>query len=141
MKIRMLLRFRAYDKNNNSIGFCALPFGDYRDSQMTLEDLENEILKSLKLIKDYGLEALKYTRSDYEEGVQSFRYKGMKKSKPDNVKEVDHLEFKTTFGFWDDKDKIWCCIVKSIPQLNEYHKIKFSKDIVNYRKVWYLEAN
>lgn len=140
MKIRMLLRFRAYDKNNNSIGFCALPFGDYRNDQMTLEDLEGEISKSINLIKDYGLEALKYTGPEIPEGVQSFRYKGMKKSKPDNVKEVDHLEFKTTFEFWDDKDQIWRCIVKSIPQLNEYHKIKFSKDIVNYKKVWYLEA-
>lgn len=140
MKIRMLLRFRAYDKNNNSIGFCALPFGDYRNDQMTLEDLECEISKSINLIKDYGLEALKYTGPEIPEGVQSFRYKGMKKSKPDNLKEVDHLEFKTTFEFWNDKDKIWCCIVKSIPQLNEYHKIKFSKDIVNYKKVWYLEA-
>lgn len=140
MKIRMLLRFRAHDKNNNSIGFCALPFGDYRNDQMTLEDLEGEISKSINLIKDYGLEALKYTGPEIPEGVQSFRYKGMKKSKPDNVKEVDHLEFKTTFEFWDDKDQIWRCIVKSIPQLNEYHKIKFSKDIVNYKKVWYLEA-
>lgn len=136
----MLLRFRAYDKNNNSIGFCALPFGDYRDYQMTLEELESEISKSINLIKKCGLEALKYTGPEIPEGVQSFRYKGMKKSKPDNVKEVDHLEFKTIFEFWNDKEKNWCCIVKSIPQLNEYHKIKFSKDIINYRKVWYLEA-
>ena len=136
----MLLRFRAYDKNNNSIGFCALPFGDYRDSQMTLEDLEGEILKSLKLIKKSGLEILRYVGVETPEGVQSFRYRGMKKSKPDNVKEVDHLEFKTQFEFFDDKEKIWCCIVKSIPQLNEYHKIKFKHDIINYRKVWYLEA-
>lgn len=140
MKIRMLLRFRAYDKNNNSIGFCALPFGDYRNDQMTLEDLEDEISKSINLIKKCGLEALKYTGPEIPEEVQSFRYRGMKKSKSDNVKEVDHLEFKTTFEFWDDKDQIWRCIVKSIPQLNEYHKIKFSKDIVNYKKVWYLEA-
>ena len=140
MKIRMLLRFRAYDKNNNSIGFCALPFGDYRDSQMTLEDLEGEILKSLKLIKKSGLEILRYVGVETPEGVQSFRYRGMKKSKPDNVKEVDHLEFKTQFEFFDEKEKIWCCIVKSIPQLNEYHKIKFKHDIINYRKVWYLEA-
>lgn len=136
----MLLRFRAYDKNNNSIGFCALPFGDYRDSQMTLEDLEGEILKSLKLIKKSGLEILRYVGVETPEGVQSFRYRGMKKSKPDNVKEVDHLEFKTQFEFFDEKEKIWCCIVKSIPQLNEYHKIKFKHDIINYRKVWYLEA-
>ena len=141
MKIRMLLRFRAYDVNDQTIGFCALPFGDYRNDQMTLEDLEGEISKSINLIKDYGLEALKYTGPEIPEGVQSFRYRGMKKSKPDNVKEVDHLEFKTTFEFWDDKDKIWRCIVKSIPQLNEYHKIKFSKDIIKYKKVWYLEAN
>lgn len=137
----MLLRFRAYDVNDQTIGFCALPFGDYRDSQMTLEELESEISKSINLIKKCGLEVLKYTGPEIPEGVQSFRYRGMKKSKPDNVKEVDHLEFKTTFEFWDDKDKIWRCIVKSIPQLNEYHKIKFSKDIINYRKVWYLEAN
>ena len=65
----------------------------------------------------------------------------MKKSKPDNVKEVDHLEFKTIFEFWNDKEKNWYRIIKSIPQLNEYDKIKFSKDIINYRKVWYLEAN
>lgn len=140
MKIRMLLRFRAYDVNDQTIGFCALPFGDYRNDQMTLEELESEISKSINLIKKCGLEALKYTGSEIPEGVQSFRYKGMKKSKPDNVKEVDHLEFKTTFEFWDDKDQIWRCIVKSLPQLNEYHKIKFSKDIVNYKKVWYLEA-
>ena len=140
MKIRMLLRFMAYDVNDQTIGFCALPFGDYRNDQMTLEDLEGEISKSINLIKDYGLEALKYTGPEIPEGVQSFRYRGMKKSKPDNVKEVDHLEFKTTFEFWDDKDQTWRCIVKSIPQLNEYHKIKFSKDIVNYKKVWYLEA-
>ncbi|WP_455079020.1 hypothetical protein [Peptostreptococcus stomatis] len=140
MKIRMLLRFRAYDKNNNSIGFCALPFGDYRDSQMTLEDLENEISKSINLIKKCGLEALKYTGPEIPEGVQSFRYRGMKTTKPDNIEDLDHLEFKTTFEFWDDKDKIWRCIVKSIPQLNEYHKIKFKHDIINYRKVWYLEA-
>ena len=50
MKIRMLLRFRAYDVNDQTIGFCALPFGDYRDSQMTLEELENEISKSINLI-------------------------------------------------------------------------------------------
>lgn len=140
MKVRMLLRFRAYDKNDNSIGFCALPFGDYRDSQMTLEDLESEISKSINLIKKCGLEALKYTGPEIPEGVQSFRYRGMKKSKPDNTKEVDHLEFKTTFEFFDEKEKIWCCIAKSIPQLNEYHKIKFKHDIINYRKVWYLEA-
>lgn len=141
MKIRMSLRFRAYDVDNNSIGFCALPFGDYRDYQMTLEELENEISQSINLIKKCGLEALKYTGPEIPEGVQSFRYNGMKKSKPDNVKEVGHLEFKTTFEFWDDKEKNWYRIIKSIPQLNEYHKIKFSKDIVNYKKVWYLEAN
>ena len=137
----MLLRFRAYDKNNNSIGFCALPFGDYRNDQMTLEELESEISKSINLIKKCGLEALKYTGPEIPEGVQSFRYKGMKKSKPDNVKEVDQLEFKTIFEFWNDKEKNWYRIIKSIPQLNEYDKIKFSKDIINYRKVWYLEAN
>lgn len=141
MKIRMSLRFRAYDKNNNSIGFCALPFGDYRNDQMTLEELESEISKSINLIKKCGLEALKYTGPEIPEGVQSFRYKGMKKSKPDNVKEVDHLEFKTIFEFWNDKEKNWYRIIKSIPQLNEYDKIKFSKSIINYRKVWYLEAN
>ena len=141
MKIRMSLRFRAYDKNNNSIGFCVLPFGDYRNDQMTLEELESEISKSINLIKDYGLEALKYTGPEIPEGVQSFRYRGMKKSKPDNVKEVDHLEFKTAFEFWGDKEKNWYLIVENIPQLNEYDKIKFSKDIINYRKVWYLEAN
>lgn len=140
MKIRMLLRFRAYDVNNQTIGFCALPFGDYRDYQMTLEELENEILKSIKLIKKSGLEALKYTRSDYEEGIQSFRYRGMKTTKPDNIEDLDHLEFKTEFEFFNEKEKIWCCIAKSIPQLNEYHKIKFKHDIINYRKVWYLEA-
>lgn len=140
MKVRMLLRFRAYDVNDQTIGFCALPFGDYRNDQMTLEELESEISKSINLIKKCGLEALKYTGLETPEGVQSFRYNGMKKSRPDNVKEVDHLEFKTTFEFFDDKDKIWRCIAKSIPQLNEYHKIKFSKDIVNYKKVWYLEA-
>lgn len=140
MKVRMLLRFRAYDVNDQTIGFCALPFGDYRNDQMTLEELESEISKSINLIKKCGLEALKYTGPEIPEGVQSFRYKGIKKSKPDSVKEVDHLELKTTFEFWNDKDKIWRCIVKSIPQLNEYHKIKFSKDIVNYKKVWYLEA-
>ena len=137
----MSLRFRAYDKNNNSIGFCVLPFGDYRNDQMTLEELESEISKSINLIKDYGLEALKYTGPEIPEGVQSFRYRGMKKSKPDNVKEVDHLEFKTAFEFWGDKEKNWYLIVENIPQLNEYDKIKFSKDIINYRKVWYLEAN
>lgn len=141
MKIRMSLRFRAYDKNNNSIGFCALPFGDYRNDQMTLEELESEISKSINLIKKCGLEALKYTGPEIPEGVQSFRYKGMKKSKPDNVKEVDHLEFKTIFEFWNDMEKNWYRIIKSIPQLNEYDKIKFSKGIINYRKVWYLEAN
>ena len=141
MKVRMLLRFRAYDVDNNSIGFCALPFGDYRNDQMTLEDLESEISKSINLIKECGLEALKYTGPEIPEGVQSFRYKGMKKSKPDSVKEVDHLEFKTIFEFWNDKEKNWYRIIKSIPQLNEYDKIKFSKDIINYRKVWYLEAN
>lgn len=141
MKIRMSLRFRAYDVDNNSIGFCALPFGDYRNDQMTLEDLESEIAKSINLIKKCGLEALKYTGPEIPEGVQSFRYKGMKKSKPDNVKEVDHLEFKTIFEFWNDKEKNWYRIIKSIPQLNEYDKIKFSKDIIIYRKVWYLEAN
>ena len=141
MKIRMSLRFRAYDVDNNSIGFCALPFGDYRNDQMTLEDLESEIAKSINLIKKCGLEALKYTGPETPEGVQSFRYIGMKKSKPDNVKEVDHLEFKTIFEFWNDKEKNWYRIIKSIPQLNEYDKIKFSKDIINYRKVWYLEAN
>lgn len=140
MKIRMLLRFRAYDVNNQTIGFCALPFGDYRNDQMTLEELEGEISKSINLIKKCGLEALKYTGPEIPEGVQSFRYRGMKKSKPDNTKEVDHLEFKTTFEFFDEKEKIWCCIAKSIPQLNEYHKIKFKHDIINYRKVWYLEA-
>ena len=136
----MLLRFRAYDKNNNSIGFCALPFGDYRDSQMTLEELEGEILKSINLIKDYGLEILRYVGPETPEGVQSFRYRGMKISKPDNIEDVDHLEFKTEFEFFDEKEKIWCCIAKSIPQLNEFHKIKFSRDIINYRKVWNLEA-
>ena len=141
MKIRMLLKFRAYDKNDNSIGFCALPFGNYRDSQMTLEDLEGEILKSINLIKDYGLEILRYVGPETPEGVQSFRYIGMKKSKPDNIEDLDHLEFKTTFEYWDEKNKMWYCITKSIPQLNKYHKIKFSKDIVNYKKVWYLEAN
>ena len=141
MKVRMLLRFRAYDVDNNSIGFCALPFGDYRNDQMTLEELESEISKSINFIKKCGLEALKYTGPEIPEGVQSFRYKGMKKSKPDNVKEVDHLEFKTIFEFWNDKEKNWYRIIKSIPQLNEYDKIKFSKDIINYRKVWYLEAN
>ena len=140
MKVRMLLRFRAYDVDNNSIGFCALPFGDYRNDQMTLEELESEISKSINFIKKCGLEALKYTGPEILEGVQSFRYKGMKKSKPDNVKEVDHLEFKTIFEFWNDKEKNWYRIIKSIPQLNEYDKIKFSKDIINYRKVWYLEA-
>ena len=140
MKIRMLLRFRAYDKNDNSIGFCALPFGDYRNYYMTLEELENEILKSLKLIKKCGLEALKYTGPEIPEGVQSFRYRGKKKSKPDNIEDLDHLEFKTEFEFFDEKEKIWYCIAKSIPQLNEYHKIKFKHDIINYRKVWYLEA-
>ena len=136
----MLLRFRAYDVNDQTIGFCALPFGDYRNDQMTLEDLEGEISKSINLIKKCGLEALKYTGPEIPEGVQSFRYNGMKKLKPDNVKEVDHLEFKTTFEFWDDKEKNWYLIVENIPQLNEYHKIKFGKDIVNYKKVWYLEA-
>lgn len=136
MKIRMLLRFRAYDVNDQTIGFCALPFGDYRDSQMTLEELENEILKSLKLIKKSGLETFKYTGLETPEGVQSFRYRGMKKSKPDNTKEVDHLEFKTTFEYWDEKNKMWCFL--RTPQSD---KIKFSKGIVNYKKVWYLEAN
>ena len=141
MKIRMSLRFRAYDVNDQTIGFCTLPFGDYRNDQMTLEELESEISKSINLIKKCGLEALKYTGPEIPEGVQSFRYRGMKKSKPDNVKEVDHLEFKTTFEFWDNKEKNWYCTVKSIPQLNEYHRIKFKHDIINYRKVWYLEAN
>lgn len=141
MKIRMSLRFRAYDVNGQTIGFCALPFGDYRNDQMTLEELESEISKSINLIKKCGVEALKYTGPEIPEGVQSFRYIGMKKSKPDNVKEVDHLEFKTTFEFWDDKEKNWYLIVENIPQLNEYHKIKFSKDIIKYKKVWYLEAN
>lgn len=136
----MLLKFRAYDANNDSIGFCVLPFGDYRDYQMTLVDLENEISQSINLIKEAGFETFKYTGLETPEGVQSFRYRGMKKSKPDNTKEVDHLEFKTTFEFWDEKNKMWCCIAKSIPQLNEYHKIKFKHDIINYRKVWYLEA-
>lgn len=136
----MLLRFRAYDVNNQTIGFCALPFGDYRNYYMTLEELENEILKSIKLIKKSGLETLKYTGPGTPEGVQSFRYRGMKKSKPDNIEDLDHLEFKTEFEFFDEKEKIWCCIAKSIPQLNEYHKIKFKHDIINYRKVWYLEA-
>lgn len=140
MKIRMLLRFRAYDKHDNSIGFCALPFGDYRDYQMTLEELENEILKSIKLIKKSGLEILRYAGPETPEGVQSFRYRGMKTTKPDNIEDLDHLEFKTEFEFFDEKEKIWCCIAKSIPQLNEYHKIKFKHDIINYRKVWYLEA-
>lgn len=140
MKIRMLLRFRAYDVNNQTIGFCALPFGDYRNDQMTLEELESEISKSINLIKKCGLEALKYTGPEIPEGVQSFRYRGMKTTKPDNIEDLDHLEFKTTFEFWDEKNKMWCCIAKSIPQLNEYHKIKFKHDIINYRKVWYLEA-
>lgn len=136
----MLLRFRAYDVDNNSIGFCALPFGDYRNDQMTLEELESEISKSINFIKKCGLEALKYTGPEMPEGVQSFRYRGMKTTKPDNIEDLDHLEFKTEFEFFDEKEKIWCCIARSIPQLNEYHKIKFSKNIVNYRKVWYLEA-
>lgn len=140
MKVRMLLRFRAYDVDNNSIGFCALPFGDYRNDQMTLEELESEISKSINFIKKCGLEALKYTGPEMPEGVQSFRYRGMKTTKPDNIEDLDHLEFKTEFEFFDEKEKIWCCIARSIPQLNEYHKIKFSKNIVNYRKVWYLEA-
>lgn len=140
MKIRMLLRFRAYDVNNQTIGFCALPFGDYRNDQMTLEELESEISKSINLIKKCGLEALKYTGPEIPEGVQSFRYRGMKTTKPDNIEDLDHLEFKTTFEFWDEKNKMWCCIAKSIPQLNEYHKIKFKHDIINYKKVWYLEA-
>lgn len=140
MKIRMLLRFRAYDVNNNSIGFCALPFGDYRNYYMTLEELEGEILKSINFIKEAGFESLKYRCPGKQEAYQSFRYKGLKLRKPEQVERATHLEFKTTFEYWDEKNKMWCCIAKSIPQLNEYHKIKFKHDIINYRKVWYLEA-
>ena len=135
MKIRMLLRFRAYDVNDQTIGFCALPFGDYRDSQMTLEELENEISKSINIIKESGFETLKYRCPGKQEGYQSFRYKGLKLRKPDQVEKATHLEFKTTFEYWDEKNKMWYFL--RTPQSD---KIKFSKDIVSYKKVWYLEA-
>lgn len=135
MKIRMLLRFRAYNVNNNSIGFCALPFGDYRNHYMTLEELEGEILKSINFIKEAGFESLKYRCPGKQEAYQSFRYKGLKLRKPEQVERATHLEFKTTFEYWDEKNKMWCFL--RTPQSD---KIKFSKDIINYRKVWYLEA-
>lgn len=130
----MLLRFRAYDKNNNSIGFCALPFGDYRDYQMTLAGLENEISQSINIIKESGFETLKYRCPGKQEGYQSFRYKGLKLRKPDQVEKATHLEFKTTFECWDEKNKMWCSLTP------KSDKIKFKHDIINYRKVWYLEA-
>lgn len=135
MKIRMLLRFRAYDKNNNSIGFCAIPFGDYRDYRMTVVDLENEISQSINFIKYTGFETLKYRCPGKQNSYQSFRYKGLKLRKPDQVEKATHLEFKTAFEYWDEKNKIWCLL-----RTSQSGKIKFSKDIVNYKKVWYLEA-
>ena len=107
MKIRMLLRFRAYDKNNNSIGFCALPFGDYRDYRMTVVDLENEISQSINLITESGFETLKYKIPGEQKSYQSFRYKGLKLRKPEQVEKATHLEFKTTFEYWDKKNKTW----------------------------------
>ena len=135
MKIRMLLRFRAYDKNNNSIGFCALPFGDYRDYQMTLADLASEISQSINLIKESGFETFKYRIPWEQKSYQSFRYKGLKLRKPEQVEKATHLEFKTAFEYWDEKNKTWYFLT------SKSNKIKFDKDIVNYKKVWYLEAN
>ena len=103
----MLLRFRAYDKNNNSIGFCALPFGDYRDYQMTLEELENEISQSINLITESGFETLKYKIPGEQKSYQSFRYKGLKLRKPEQVEKATHLEFKTAFEYWDETNKTW----------------------------------
>ena len=135
MKIRMLLRFRAYDKNNNSIGFCPIPFGDYRDYQMTLADLESEISQSVNLIKESGFETFKYKIPEEQKSYQSFRYKGLKLRKPEQVEKATHLEFKTAFEYWDEKNKIWYSLT------SKSDKIKFDKDIKNYKKVWYLEAN
>lgn len=131
----MLLRFRAYDKNNNSIGFCALPFGDYRDYRMTVVDLENEISQSINLIKESGFETLKYRCPGKQYSYQSFRYKGLKLRKPDQVEKATYLKFETTFEYWDEKNKIWYFLT------SKSDKIKFDKDIKNYKKVWYLEAN
>ena len=131
----MLLRFRAYDKNNNSIGFCPIPFGDYRDYQMTLADLESEISQSVNLIKESGFETFKYKIPEEQKSYQSFRYKGLKLRKPEQVEKATHLEFKTAFEYWDEKNKIWYSLT------SKSDKIKFDKDIKNYKKVWYLEAN
>ena len=57
------------------------------------------------------------------------------KAKPEQVEKATHLEFKTAFEYWDETNKTWYFLT------SKSNKIKFDKDIVNYKKVWYLEAN